>query len=129
MNNKMLIIITTVIIFVVISTIFTTVAKAKGLNFLCSKNRNIIVALKNEAEIEKAKSAILKIPKIKIIKITYRDKEWSKKVNKYDLPNMENPFKNEFIIYVDKKANIDEVFNKIKAMSFVENVKYASDEK
>ena len=69
----------------------------------------------------------MKIPHVKIIKIKYRDKEWSKLVNRMDLPNMENPFKNEFTIKVKKKADIDKIYNKIKEMSFVEDVKYLSD--
>ena len=40
---------------------------------------------------------------------------------------MENPFKNEFTIKVKKKADIDKIYNKIKEMSFVEDVKYLSD--
>ena len=66
---------------------------------------------------------------IKVINIKYRDKEWSKKVNKYDLPNMENPFKNEFTVKVNKNTNIDEIYNQIKEMDFVEAVKYDSNTK
>ena len=127
MNNKILLIVI-LIMFVGAFTVFITVANAKNLNFLCSKKQNITVTLKNETNIEKAKAKISEIPQIKIIKITDRNKEWSKYVNKYDdLPNMQNPFKNEFVIKINKKANVNEVLNKIKEMDFIEDVKYVSD--
>lgn len=129
MNNKIIFAITIFVMFACISGVFIAVANAKGLNLLCFKKYNIKVTLKNEAEIEKSKEVILKIPEVKIIRIQYRDKEWSKMVNKYDLPNMENPFKNEMYIKANKNANIEEIFNKIKDMSFVEDIKYIPNEK
>jgi len=127
MNNKVLFSIGIVVLFGCIFTLLATVVNAKGLNILCSEKQNIKVILKNEADIEKSKDVISKIPQIKIIKITYRDKEWSKMVNRTDLPNMENPFKNEFIVKVNKKANKDEIANLLKEMSFIEDVKSVSD--
>jgi cell division protein FtsX len=124
MSNKLIYGIIIIILFVGIFTILTTTVKAKGLNILCIIKPDIVVILKNEAEIEKSKIAISKIPQVKIINITYRDKEWSRMVNKMDLPNMENPFKNEFAIKIKKNSNKDEIINKIKNMSFVEDVKY-----
>lgn len=124
MNNKLIVIF---IFFTVIFAAFITVANAKNFNLLGSNKQNIIVTLKNEADIDKSKGEISKIPQIKIIKITYRDKEWSKMVNKYDLPKMENPFKNEFTVKVNKNANTDEILKKIKEMSFVEKVEFLSD--
>lgn len=101
---------------------------AQNFKFLLPTNENkIIVTLKNEVNIDKSKSKISEIPNIKIIKTVYRDEEWSKKVNKYDLPNMENPFKNEFIIKVNKNADMYEIYNKIKEMSFVEKIEYNSN--
>ena len=124
MNNKLLLI----VILIMFVGAFITTANAKNLNFLCSKKQNITVTLKNETNLEKAKAKILEIPQIKIIKITDRNKEWSKYVNKYDdLPNMQNPFKNEFVIKTNKKANLNEVLSKIKEMDFIEDVKYVSD--
>ena len=98
MNNKVLFSIGIVVLFGCIFTLLATVVNAKGLNILCSEKQNIKVTLKNEADVEKSKDVISRITQIKIIKITYRDKEWSKMVNKYDLPKMENPFKNEFTV-------------------------------
>ncbi len=125
MNAKFLFVIITIVIF---TTISITVVYAKGLNSICSK-QNIVVTLKDDVDVDKAKGAILEIPKIKIIKITDRNKEWSKMVNKYDLPKMENPFKNQFILKVSKNAHVDETINKIKEMSFVEQVGYAIETK
>ena len=128
MNNKMLLIIVMLIMFISAFIVFITVANAKNLNFLCPKKQNITVILKNETNLEKAKAKILEIPQIKILKITDRNKEWSKYVNKYDdLPNIQNPFKNEFVIKTNKKANVNEIFNKIKEMDFIEDVKYVSN--
>ena len=127
MNNKLLLAIVMIMLFAGVFTVFITAVYAKGSNLLCSKNKNLLITLKNEADINKSKDVISKIPRLKIIKITDRNKEWSKMVNKYDLPNMENPFKNEFILKVKKGGNIDDIYNKIKEMSFVENIKYTSD--
>ena len=127
MNNKLLFIIITIILFVSIFTVLTTVVNAKSLNLFCVKKQNLIIILKDEADIEKSKTAISKIPKIKITKIQDRNKEWSRMVNKMDLPKMENPFKNEFTVKIKKKANTDEIYNKIKEMNFVEDVKYLYD--
>jgi len=40
---------------------------------------------------------------------------------------MENPFKNRIIIKADKNADIPEIYNKLKKMSFVEKREYYSD--
>ncbi len=125
MNLKLAFII--IVLFTVIFTVFATVVNAENLNFLCSKKQKLAVTLKNEASIESSKDKILQISNVKIISTKYRDKEWSKMVNKYDLPNMENPFKNEFVIKINKKADINEIYNKIKDMDFVENVEYISN--
>ena len=83
--------------------------------------------MKNDANIDTSRDKISQIPHIRIIKTTYRDKEWSKMVNKMDLPKMENPFKNEFIIHINKNADINEIYNQIKEMDFVENIEIISD--
>ena len=127
MNSKL--IYSIVILLIGIFTIYTAIANAQGLNFLCFKKQNLIVTLKNDADVNKSKEIISKIPQTKVINIKYRDKEWSKKVNKYDLPNMENPFKNEFTVKVNKNTNIDDIYNQIKEMDFVEAVKYDSNTK
>ena len=128
MNNKLISAVTRGILFVSIFTIFIAVVKAEGLNLLCIQKYNMVVTLKNETNLETAKDIILKIPHIRIIKITDRNKEWSKYVNKYDdLPNIQNPFKNEIFIKTNKDANINEIYNKIKEMDFIEDVKYVPD--
>ena len=127
MKNKILFLTVAVVLFVGIFTLLVSVVSAKNLHLICSKEPNIKVVLNNEANIDKAKDKILEIPLIKIIKIQNRDEEWSKMVNKMDLPKMDNPFKNEFIIKTNKRANSQEIFNKIKDMSFVEDVQFVSD--
>lgn len=129
MSNKVISAVVIVVLFAGIFAAFTTVVNAKGLNLLCSKKQIMTVILKNEAKIDTAKDKILEIPQVKIIKIKYRDEEWSRMVNKMDLPNMQNPFKNEFIIKINKNANIGEIYNTIKEMDFVENVEYNPEKK
>ena len=129
MNNKLLSLVAIIVLLAGLFTVFITVANAENLNLLHSKKQYILVTLKNEADINKSKERILKIPKIKVINIKDRDKEWSKMVNKYDLPNMENPFKNELTIKTNKNADINEVYNQIKEMNFIEKVELTSDTK
>ena len=123
MNNKLIAII---ILFIGIFTLFTTVVSAKG-NFFGSKNPTMTVILKNDAKIDIAKDNISKIPNVRIIHIQDRDKEWSRMVNKMDLPKMDNPFKNEFDIKIDKNADITDISNKLKEMNFVERIEYPSE--
>lgn len=127
MNNKLISAVIIGVLFVSISTVFIAVVKAEGLNLLGIKKYNMIITLKNDADADTIKNEILKIPQVKITDIKYRDKEWSKMVNKMDLPNMENPFKNEIFIKTNKKANINDIYNKIKEMDFVEDVDLSSD--
>lgn len=115
-----------VIIVLFVSILFITEVNAESINFFCSKKQNLTVILKNEADIDTSKDIISNIPQVKIINIKYRDKEWSKMVNKMDLPNIENPFKNEFIIKTNRKTDISEICKKIKELDFVEDVKYVS---
>ena len=127
MNNKLLSVIV-IILFIGLFTAFITLANTAHANLLCSNKQKMIVTLKNEANIETAKNIISEIPHIKIIKIQNRDKEWSKMVNRMDLPNMENPFKHEFTLKIKRNANINDIYNKIKEMNFVENVKLVSSQ-
>ena len=72
MNIKL---ISSIVIVVLFISIFTAIANAQGLNFLCFKKQNIIVTLKNDADVNKSKEIISKIPQTKVINIKYRDKE------------------------------------------------------
>ena len=127
MKQKIIFALIIISLFTSIFKLFEISVNAQDFKFLSSSKNNIIVILRNDADIEKSKAAVSKIPQVKIIEIKYRDKEWSKKVNKYDLPNMENPFKNRIIIKADKNADIPEIYNKLKKMSFVEKIEYYSD--
>ena len=129
MNNKLISIVLTIILFAGIFAVSITAVNARGFDFLCFKKQSLIVTLKNEANINTSKDKISKIPQVKIVKIKYRDEEWSKMVNKMDLPKMENPFKNEFIIKVKKDANVKGIYDSIKQLDFVESVKYAHEAK
>ena len=126
MNNKVIPIIAIIVVLVVIFTFFATVVKAEGSSLFCSDKQNLVVTLKDNADIDKAKAEISNISKVRIIKIVDRNKEWSKMVNKMDLPKMENPFKNEFTLRLNKKVDVNEIINKIKKIDFVEEVKYVS---
>jgi len=129
MANKLLPTVIIIILLTCTFVMFTTVVNAKGLNLFCSKKLQIVVTLKNDAKLDMARSKILEIPQVKIIKTIYRDEEWSRMVNKMDLPKMENPFKNEFVIKTKRNADINEIYSNIKEMDFVEEVKYVSDTK
>lgn len=129
MNNKSLYTIITIILFLGIFTVFATVVYAKNANFLCSNKQKMVITLKNETDMDSAKKKISKIPKLKIIKIQDRNKEWSRMVNKMDLPNMDNPFKNEITVSLGKKANINGIYSQIKNIDFVENIQDISDKK
>ena len=127
MNQKLIFAIIIISLFTSGFKLFATPIDAQNFKFLSPSENNLTVILKNEADIEKSKNKILEIPNIKIVKTVYRNEEWSKMVNKYDLPNIENPFKNEFIIKANKNADMSEIYNIIKKMSFVEKIECYSD--
>lgn len=129
MNNKLLFAALIIVLLVGIFAVFATVACAKGTSLFCTKKQILIITLNDSVDMDKAKNIISKIPKIRILKMQYRDKEWSKMVNKMDLPNIDNPFKNEIVINIDKKADINEIYNTIKEIDFVEDIKYAEKQK
>ena len=122
MNTKL--IIGLIILIISIFTVSMTVVNANIINFLFPKKTTMLVILKNDADITLAKTKISKIHKVKIVWIQDRNKEWSKMVNKMDLPKMDNPFKNEVVIKLNRKANTDEIINNLKSMDFVESIKY-----
>ena len=127
MKNKLAVI--TIILSVGIFTALNTGVNAKGLNLFCPEQQKIIIILKNEANMDVSKDKISKIPHIKITNIKDRNKEWSKMVNKMDLPNIENPFKNEITVKINKNANLNEIYNNLKETDFVENIQIYSESK
>ena len=124
MNNKILSGILVFVLFVGVFTFFITVANAKDSDIFSSKQQTMTIILKDNADINISKNKISKIPKVRIIRITDRNKEWSKMVNKMDLPKMDNPFKNEVFIKLRRNASVDEIYNKIKELDFVVDIKY-----
>ena len=129
MSNKLISAVVIVVSFVGVFIVFSTVVKAKNLNFFCLKKQDMIITLKDKVDVDICKAKISKVPQVRVIKVQYRDKEWSKMVNKMDLPRMENPFKNEVTVRMSKKANINAIYEQIKGMDFVEKVEYVPDEK
>ena len=99
--------------------------------FACSliqpHNQVIVVTLKTGTNIETQETEILKIPHVKKIKVKTKEDQWSNYVNKWDLPKMENPFKDTIIIRVDKQKNIEEVFEKVSQKDYVEKADYSTE--
>ena len=121
MNKKHLVGI--IVLFLGIFAISATIVNAGIPDVFCLRQQPMTVILKDDADLGLAKEEISKIHQIKIESIQDRNKEWSRMVNKMDLPKMDNPFKNEVVIKISKKADADEISNQIKSLDFVEDIK------
>ena len=87
----------------------------------------ISVYLKADANIDKSAELIKEISHVeKIDKIT-KQQAWSKMKQDIDVGDIENPLPDTLRVKVDKPENIVETFDKIKKLSFVEDISYAKD--
>ena len=122
MNNKLISIMVIIALVVGIFAVSVTVVNANMSGFLPSRNRIMTVVLKDNTDMTKAKDEISRMSKVKIVSVQDRNIEWSRMVNKMDLPKMDNPFKNEIVIKINKNGDMSGICNKIKEMDFVESV-------
>ena len=87
----------------------------------------ISVYLKQDAKTSFVKYRIREIKHVKNVKLIPKEESWNGLKKEFGLQNLENPLPDTLRVRVDKPENIGDVYNKIKAMSGVEDMGYAKE--
>ncbi len=87
----------------------------------------ISVYLKESAPTDSIAKEIRGLDHVERVKIIPKEKSWADIQREIDVPDMENPLPDTLHVKVDKPENINDVFNKIKNFSGVEDLNYAQD--
>lgn len=125
-KNLLISVVILIVILIILTPIFVV---GSGINcFLQSRKQIIIVALKNEADIEASKNLISKIPHVKKITVIYKDKEWEKMLKEMgNIPNIKGSLRNKIFIKADNQKNIEKIKHHLKEKDFIEDISYGSD--
>lgn len=87
----------------------------------------ISVYLKESANTDSVAQEIRGLEHVERVKIIPKEKSWADMQREIEVPDMENPLPDTLHVKVDKPENINDVFNKIKNYSGVEDLNYAQD--
>ena len=87
----------------------------------------ISVYLKESANTDSVTQEIRGLEHVERVKIIPKEKSWADMQREIEVPDMENPLPDTLHVKVDKPENINDVFNKIKTYSGVEDLNYAQD--
>ncbi len=87
----------------------------------------ISVYLKNDTNIDYATKQIEDIKHVTKITLVPKQVSWDSLKKELDLPEITNPLPDTLHVRVDAPTNVEEVFNSVKNLSYVEDVNYAKD--
>lgn len=87
----------------------------------------ISVYLKNNADPNVTSQRIKEFDHVKGVTIISKEKSWSDFKREIKIGDIDNPLPDTLHVKVDNPENINEVFNKVKTLTVVENVNYAQD--
>lgn len=87
----------------------------------------ISVYLKSSSDLKEAKSEISKFEHVVEITSIPKEISWDKLKLEMKLPNIDNPLPDTLHVKVDNPENLQQVFDNIKAINFVEDMSYAKD--
>ncbi len=87
----------------------------------------ISVYLKSGSDANTVKNRIKEFEYVESVKIIPKDVSWANLKREMSLPDVSNPLPDTLHVKVDKPENIDNVFNKIKELSSVEDMSYAQE--
>lgn len=87
----------------------------------------ISVYLKSNADANVTSERIKEIEHVKNVKIIPKEKSWNDMKREIKIGDIENPLPDTLHVKVDHPENINEVFNKIKSLTVVEDMSYAQD--
>lgn len=87
----------------------------------------ISVYLKSNADANVTSQRIKEIDHVKGVTIIPKEKSWADFKREIKIGDIDNPLPDTLHVKVDNPENINEVFNKIKTLTVVENMNYAQD--
>lgn len=87
----------------------------------------ISVYLKSSADPNVTRQRIQEIEHVKNVKIVPKEKSWADFKREIKIGDIENPLPDTLHVKVDEPNNINEVFNKIKTLTVVEDMSYAQE--
>ncbi len=123
-----LVIITTMAaILTIFGTCFRTALSISAFSKELGSALEISVYLKNNVDIESAKSEIKKFEHVENIEVITKDRSWQRLKTEMSLPNIENPLPDTLHVKVDKPESLQVVFDNIKTVASVEDMSYAKD--
>lgn len=87
----------------------------------------ISVYLKSNADANIVSERIKEFDHVERVKIIPKERSWADLKRELDIADIDNPLPDTLHVKIDKPANTNEVFNKIKALSVVEDMSYAQE--
>ena len=87
----------------------------------------ISVYLKSGSDVNTVKSRIKEFEYVEAVRIVPKEVSWDNLKREMSLPDLDNPLPDTLHVKVDKPENIDQVFNKVKELSAVEDMSYAQE--
>lgn len=87
----------------------------------------ISVYLKSNADANIVAERIKEFDHVERVKIIPKEKSWSDLKRELDISDIDNPLPDTLHVKIDKPENTNLVFNKIKALSVVEDMSYAQE--
>lgn len=87
----------------------------------------VSVYLKNDSNIDYATKQIEELNHVTKITLVPKQVSWGALKKELDLPDITNPLPDTLHVRIDKPANVEEVCEEVKKLSYVESVNYAKD--
>lgn len=87
----------------------------------------ISVYLKSGSDVNTVKNRIKEFEYVETVRIVPKEVSWDNLKREMSLPDLDNPLPDTLHVKVDKPENIDQVFNKVKELSAVEEMSYAQE--
>lgn len=87
----------------------------------------ISVYLKSNADANIVSERIKEFDHVERVKIIPKERSWADLKRELDIADIDNPLPDTLHVKIDKPENTNEVFNKIKALSVVEDMSYAQE--
>lgn len=87
----------------------------------------ISVYLKSNADANIVSERIKEFDHVERVKIIPKERSWADLKRELDIADIDNPLPDTLHVKIDEPKNTNEVFNKIKALSVVEDMSYAQE--
>lgn len=124
---NVIIITTMAAILMIFGTCFRTAISISAFSKEVGSALEISVYLKDSSDPANIKSEIQRFNHVEKIKIIPKAESWEKLKNEMSLPNVDNPLPDTLRVKVDSPENLEVVYDNIRQIKAVEEMKYAKD--